>query len=149
MLITYRTSDGCNLCIAWGEVWSEAFTKKVSDKKVTNTTFFLRYDTVKVEGRNQVQTILISAWGRQSIHAQMLRKHDDIIVFGKIGRENYMSTKQKKDVFKLTAEAIIPMNALWKFLKESMEVDEHPTTGKYTNFSPDGMPEMNSFDDLL
>lgn len=151
MLITYKTANNKNVCIVWGEVWTEPFTKKVGKKHLHQTTFYLKYDMNKINGRNTVSTVMISAWGKQSGQATRLIKHQEIVVFGLIQREEYQSEKHQKEIYKVTAQLIIPVTAVWDEVRRIMieNGNKYPEAAKYADFSDEGIPELDSYDEIM
>jgi hypothetical protein len=150
MLITFRAADGANVCIVWGDVWSEPYTKKVGKNNLTNTTFFLRYDTKRNGKQLIASTVCVSAWGKYAGQCMLLQKRMDVVVFGLIQRDDYNSTKQKKEIYKVTAQMILPATAVWQAVKEHMaDRNAYPKAEMYAEYAGKGVPEINEFDDLM
>jgi len=150
MLITYRTVDNKNVCIVWGEVWSEPFSRKVGAKQVSTTSFYLRYDAKKVNGKLDAKTLCVTAWGRLSGQAALLQKRHEVVVFGMIQKDDYNSERKNKEMYKVTAQAIIPVTECWDFLVKTMSQNNaYPDAADFGEYSGDGIPAYDDYDSMV
>ena len=146
MLMTFRTADGKNCCLAWGEVWSEPYNRTIPGKKLQTTNFYLKYDSDRINGKNSVKTINVTMWGLWAGKSKNLEKHEEIIVFGLIQKDDYQTERQKRDVYKITGQIFIPVSELWKHIQADMaEKSPYPTDDAFAEYTED----IPSFDDQM
>ena len=146
MLMTFRTADGKNCCIAWGEVWSEPYNRTIPGKKLQTTSFYLKYDNDRIDGKTSVKTISVTLWGLWAGKSKNLEKHEEIVLFGMIQKDDYQTEKQRKDVYKITGQMFIPVTEVWKIIaKEMGENSSYPNPDQFSEFTG----EIPSFDDQM
>lgn len=146
MLMTFRTADGKNCCLAWGEVWSEPYNRTIPGRKLQTTSFYLKYDSNRIDGKNSVKTINVTMWGLWAGKSKNLEKHEEIVVFGLIQKDDYQTERQKRDVYKITGQIFIPVSELWKHIQADMaEKSSYPTDDAFAEYTED----IPSFDDQM
>ena len=130
MILQQRTRDGKNAVLAWGSVWSEPFTRK-SKNNTPVCNFYLRHDTTRTpNGKNWAETVSVESWARLASFCSNLKLRSWVVVMGTIDRDEYASNRQGKDIYKITAQMVIPVGEIIEFLSPMME---ERAQGKFPN----------------
>lgn len=139
MIIQFRTPTGKNAVVAWGEVWSEPYSRMVGERKLVTTSFFLKYDYIKPADAKKaiVQTICVNGWGDIAVLASKLKKSDEVVIFGSIVRDDYNSARLEKEVFKIVPEIILPTKQIYASLENQFGNDSsYPIPEEFAQFEP-------------
>lgn len=140
--------------IAWGYLGQDAKHKEFdSGKSVTN--FSLRYGSEASTdngGRRKNLYIDVDAWNQIGGYAANFEKGDNVVVFGRMIKDDYKSNKQGHDVFKISAD----MCLVQPFVGEAYDGSFADDSGDGDNGGgeggdalPQGMEELNGDDGNL
>lgn len=125
MIIQYTTPKGKNGVILWGDVHSDPYSRTVGKAETAITSFFAKYESELLDnGKRIATTILVQAWGALAYNVSLLRKGDQIVLFGTISKDAYRTEKEGKDIFKITAEVVIPCSEIWKSFSEKLAIKQ-------------------------